>query len=241
MLYAPPVDRLPAMEMVRSIAATWDERAAELIANEDRFDVMKRPFDQLEVGQTVYEFRSRVMGTFVPGRSGADGEFTVPEFFPEYVGRGRNDEAAFRDWRDQIHARFQELYPKRPFEMTEPEKTAWACLERQIDVAAYRLRTPLTVRQKGKVLRARPFPDRIEWEDGLSEEVKLDQMPGDFVTYKPGQPFEAIVARDPVDFRLLKVTYVQRAHARPRISSDEVCGLINSIPTSRSLPDADWD
>ena len=47
------------------------------------------------------------------------------------------------------------------------------------------------IRQIGKVVP--PAPEQIEWEDGHRERVRLDQMPGEFVTYKPGQTFEAIV------------------------------------------------
>lgn len=73
------------------------------------------------------------------------------------------------------------------------------------------------------------------------EKVLLDQMPGEFATDKPGQPFEAIVARDPTDFHLLKATHIQRIKSRPRVSPDEIGDLLRHIPTSSSLPDADWE
>jgi hypothetical protein len=171
-----------------------------------------------------------------------DGQFLVLEFFPNFVGVGRNMNDAFLDWRNQVHCQFQELYAKRPFKMTESEKATWQLLESQIDVTAYRMTTPLTVRQIGKVAaRVRPLPELIEWENGRLEKVRLDQMPGEFAAYKPGQPFEAIVARDPVDFRLLKVTHIHRIKPFPWMSADEFNDLIRSVPTASSLPDTNWD
>ncbi len=239
MLYAPPVDRSPALHHVaRFAASTRDER----VPLGQRFDVTRLPIPTyLEVGDTTYQLRSRLVGTFIPGRAGVDGEFVVPDFFPDFVGSGRAVEEAFVDWRDRVHARFQELYSMRPFEMTEQEKADWRFLESQFDVAAYRLGTPLTIRQIGKVIRSRPLPDLIEWEDGQKESVRPDQVPGEFVTYKPGQPFEAFVSRDPVDFHLLRFTHVQRIRLQPELSPEEVEDIIRLIPTSSSLPDANWD
>jgi hypothetical protein len=103
------------------------------------------------------------------------------------------------------------------------------------------LTTPLTLRQIGRVaVRAYALPGSIEWEDGSRELVRLDQMPGEFVGYLPDQHFEAVVVRDPVDFHLLKVTQIQRVEPLPRMSPEEFQDLLRRIPTTRSLPEADW-
>jgi hypothetical protein len=240
MLYAPPIDRPPALHNVASLmAATRDERTTM----EDRFDVTRRHIPSpLILGDTVYSLRSQLLGTFYPGHSSVDGEFVVPQLFPEFVGRGRHSEEAFLDWRNLIHCQFQVLYAKRPFEMTDQEKATWQLIESQIDVTAYRTNSPLMVRQIGKVgARVRPHPEVIEWENGSKENVRLEQMPGEFATYRPGQPFEAIVSRDAVDFHLLKVTHIQRIRPLPWISGDDFKTLIESIPTTKSLPAAVWE
>ena len=239
MQYAPPVDRSPQMQnIVASVAAFRDDRAIR----EDRFDVSRRYLPkELEVGDTIYPLRSQFVGTFLPGHIGRPGEFAVPQFLPYFVGKGRNSDEAFVDWRDQLHARFQKLYSKRPFELTEQEAEIWRTLESLIDVPTYRNTTHLMIRQIGKVVRCRPFPEQIEWEDGHKESVRLDQMPGEFATYKPGQPFEAIVARDPSDLRLVKVGHVRRISPLPRPSAAEVEALLREVPTTSSLPVADWD
>jgi hypothetical protein len=102
------------------------------------------------------------------------------------------------------------------------------------------LTTPLTLRQIGQVaVRACSLPGSIEWEDGSREQVRLDQMPGEFADYPLGQHFEAVVVRDPVDFRLLKATQIQRIEPLPRMSPEEFQDLLRRIPTTRSLPEAD--
>jgi hypothetical protein len=245
MLYAPPIDHLPALHDVGVTLAASKARAAEedRCVEDDRFDVT-RPLipSPLRIGETVYCLRSQLQGIFYPSRDDGDGEFLVLELFPRFVGRGRNLNDALLDWRNQVHCRFQELIAKRPFEMTESEKADWQLLESQIDVAAYRRTTLLTLHQVGKVAaRVRPIPEWIEWEDGQNEQVLLDQMPGEFAAYKPGQPFQAIVVRDPVDFRLLKVTHIRRIRSLPWMSPEEFQDLIRSIPKTSSLPETDWD
>lgn len=258
MHYAPPMARPPiprvmatGRAMMRGMAQLGPGVAtdgcnsgfdAERDADRLGFDVTRRPIpSQLKIGDTTYPLRSPLIGTFHPGRGGAEGEFIVPELYPDFIGRGKHLNAAFLDWRNQIHSSFQSLHAKRPFEMTASERETWRLLEGHIDVAAYRLAAPLVVRQIGKVAQARPYPNLIQWENGPREAVRLDQMPGAFATYRPGQPFEAIVERDPTDFHLLKVSYIQRAKSPPRMSPEEISDLLNIISTTSSLPDADWD
>jgi hypothetical protein len=238
MLYAPPIDRSPAMRSVASLVTATRDYQSE---TEDRFDVTRRHIPSpLEVGDTVYSLRSQLLGTFYPGRFHVDGVFVVPELFPVFIGRGRNSHDAFLDWRDQVHCQFQILFAKRPFEMTSSEKETWHLLDSLFDVTAYRASTPLTVRQIGKVLQLRPYPKVIKWDNGKREEVRLDQMPAEFAAFKSGQPFVAIVVRDPTDFRLLKVTHIERIPSLPLLSTDEFNELIEAIPTSKSLPSVEF-
>lgn len=247
MFYTPPIDQPP--ELHRVIVAAARDPLEEVEggfdsaggASERWFDVSRHPLPpRLEIGETSYPLRTNLVGEFLPGHAGEDGEFIVPEFCPEFVGRGRSLNAALVDWSNQVHYRFQELDSKRPFERTEAEKATWRLLESQIDVFAYRRATPLTIRQIGKIARARPFPDSVKWEDGQQEQVRPDQAPGEFVTYKPGQPFEAIVARDPVNFRLTRILHIQKLRSVPPARPEDVEELRHSIQTTSALPDCDW-
>jgi hypothetical protein len=202
---------------------------------------MRRLLPVIPVGQTGYPLRTPVSGTFAPGPSGKGLEFYVAGFKPFLVGNGPTVDAAFKDWCEQVHCRFQELYVKRPFERTEAEQADWKMLEERIDVAAYREHTPITVRQAGKVAKARPQPFLIEWEDGSREKVRLEQMPDEFASYKPGQPFEATVKRHPVTFALQEVTDIQRTRSLPRMSEQEFQDFWESLPTTKALPATSWE
>lgn len=105
-----------------------------------------------------------------------------------------------------------------------------------------RNQTPIQVRQFGKITQARPYPQQIQWESGEREAISLDQVDSpDFVTFKPGQPFEAIVARDPLNFRLLRIVHVERRSMPARLSAVEEAQLLESIGSSQNLPAAGWE
>src|SRR3954470_3974063 len=85
-----------------------------------KFDILRRPIDEVKVGHTVYPLRTPSQTTFCPGPPGQNGEFLV-EKFPEIVGHGRTWDEAQRDWKFNLHAHVQDLLTKRPFEMSEAE------------------------------------------------------------------------------------------------------------------------
>ena len=205
------------------------------------FDVTRRQLDVLRFGQAEYHLRRRAQGVFYPGDGSEPGEFSVEGFAGTVVGQGRTPDEAHGDWLKRFHVTFQQLYVMRPFEMSDAERQLWKVIESQVDVERYRLSEPLVVRQQGRIKRARPYPELVEWEDGTREKVSLKWMPGEFATYQAGQPFEAVVHRHPVSHKILKVEYVKRLPAEPRSNAEESRRLWDSLPTSQSLGDADWE
>jgi hypothetical protein len=194
------------------------------------------------VGETTYRLRRPVQGFCVPVE-GVPWEFWVEGFSPLFVGRGAHPESAYGDWRDQVHEAFQELYGKRPFEMTTDERDRWDVLEDLIDVVGYQNETPVRVRQIGQVTQARPLPRQITWVDGAKENnIELALMPGEFAAYKPGQWFEAVVERDPLTWRLRRVLHVQRTPSVNPLSGANLERYWSSLPTTATLPTStrDW-
>lgn len=204
------------------------------------FGLTSRTMSILRFGQTTYRLRALAEGTFSPLVAGVGGEFLVDGFRRDIVGHGANPEEAYQEWLTQFHAAFQRLYVMRPFEMEEADRRLWAVIESQVDVEQYRASRPLIALQQGKVCRARPHPDKIEWEDGTKERIQLKRMPGEFATYKIGQPFEALVHRDPVSHKIIKVEYVRRLRTNSP-TNEESQRLWDSVSTSASLPNTDWD
>ncbi len=197
---------------------------------------------QVQVGETTYPLRRPVRSVSVPnGRGGW--EFWVDGFSPRFVGRGACAEAAYRDWRDQVHEAFQALYRMRPFEMGPDERQAWDVLEGLIDVIGYQNDMPVLVRQLGQITQARPLPRQITWVDGTKEtDIDLGRMPDEFAGYKPGQWFEAIVERDPRTWRLRRVRFVQRTPSIPSLSGTALEPYWTALPSADSLPGSkrDW-
>jgi hypothetical protein len=205
------------------------------------FDVTRQVLEVLRYGQTTYPLRKRTEGAFYPHFASTGGEYLVAGFLAIVVGQGNTPNLAYRDWLKRFHATFQRLYLMRPFEMGEDDVEAWGVIENQVDVERYRASQPLIVRQQGKVVRARPHPDLVQWEDGTCEGVSPARMPAEFVIYAVGQPFEAVVHRDPTSYKILKVEYLKRLPSRVALTREESKRLWDSLPTSESLPDTDWD
>lgn len=220
--YVSPVDAVPEMPYRKYFES----------------DTIRSTLDEIQVAGVTYPLRRSSTVSFIPGI----GEFLVEGFSPAFVGHGATFEAARRDWLLSIHSGFQELLHKRPFEMSPDDVYRWSVLSSRIDVTVYRNQTPIQVRQYGRISQARPYPRQIQWENGERESINVEQVASpDFVTFKSGQPVEAIVARDPVNFRLLGIVHIERRSTPSRLPSREEAELLESIGSTTALPAASWE
>lgn len=219
---------------VWTVDASIDERFHRVFTS----DAIRSTISELCVAGMRYPLRAPSRASYIP----VAGEFLVEGFSPLFVGRGSSQEEARENWLLAVHAAFQELLHKRPFEMTVDDRWIWSVLSSRIDVAVYRNQTPIQVRQFGRISKARPYPQQIRWESGERETIRIDQVASpDFITFKAGQPFEAIVARDPVDFQLLRIVHIERRSTPSRLTPAEKQELLDVIGSSSSLPDAGWE
>lgn len=126
--------------------------------------------------------------------------------------------------------------------MSPNDRLVWETLNAVIDVTVYRNTTPIVVRQFGRIRKVRPYPVEVEWEDGQREQVTFaDVADPDYVTYRPGQPFEAIVQRDPLTFGLLRVIHIRRqSEARRLAPHDEQALLADAGSTTLLVQDTQW-
>jgi hypothetical protein len=78
--------------------------------------------------------------------------------------------------------------------------------------------------------------------DGRTETVTVkDVDDDDYVTYRAGQPFEAIVHRDPLTSRLMRVVHINRRSEPQRLDSGEEKQLLDEIGSTRHLHhDTQW-
>lgn len=193
-------------------------------------DATQMTIDQVEVGTTSYPLRQSLNATFVGG------QLVAESLGPVFVGYGESREAALQDLILKIHASFQELIAKRPFEMNGDEQHRWDVLRELIDVTVYKNTTAVVERQFGKVTQVRPWPQEVEWDNGRKEAVLLRQVNSpDFITYKPGQPFEAVVERNPLTGELLRISHIERRRQILRMPPEQERQLVDAIGSSRQL------
>jgi hypothetical protein len=193
-------------------------------------------FEMFQVGDTLYRLRQATQGVFFSETS----TFCVP-VVDIITGRGETLESALADWQTQFHIRFQRLFTKLESERTPDDKELLDQFQTLIDLEEHRKTVPVIVRQIGAVERIQPLPAIVRWEDGSREEAAVDILPPEFLTYSLGQRFEALVARDPESHRIWRIIFSQRLAPLPNLTPEEVDQLWNSLPTTRSLPAADWE
>ncbi|MAT13961.1 MAG: hypothetical protein CMJ46_01675 [Planctomyces sp.] len=223
---------LPPPAYVTDVVNQKSEGLGDIFATDATRSVMSR----LRVSGLTYPLRRPCQASFIPNT----GEFLVEEF-SGFVGRGESFDAAKEAWALSVHAAFQDLLHKRHFEFTADEEKVWSVLSSNIDVAVYRNNTPLMVTQFGRVRQVRPYPSQIEWDNGYRESINISQVDADdFITYKSGQPFEAVVTRDPVSFRLKRIVHIKRISEPTQLSAEKEAELLDSIGSSKTLPEGDW-
>lgn len=199
------------------------------------------PLRNFRVGSTEYQLRRPMTGRVYPAGPGRF-EFVVDALMPHVIGRANTPQAAAEDWRNQVHAMFQQLLAMRPFEMEATDRAKWRSLESAIDSAQLRRSTPVRMRQLGRVLYLkRPYPCAIHWAGGGRDQVSFELMPPEFPSFKPGQWIEAICERDPLTGRLLRIPHVERIPEIRMMTCHQQNQYWDSLPVSESLPESDLD
>lgn len=181
----------------------------------------------LSVGDTRYPLRQKFVGTYIRTLE----ELNIQGVSPLIVGKGKSANEARDDFCLQIHATLQALINKRPFEMTDDDHDKWNALTQFVDMTVYRNTTPIKACQFGRIKEARSHYEKVvAWEDGTTERIPIMQVNDpDYVTYCPGQPFEAIVHRDPITFELIRIVSIERRREPHRMSPEEESQLLNNI------------
>ena len=193
---------------------------------------------QVEVGGVSYPLRKPFKGRYYRYLE----QLIVEGISPLMVGRGASENVAKEDFCIQIHSAIQDLLGKRPFELTNQDKQLFATIDRFVDVTVFRNTHPIQVRQFGRISKARPYPEEIEWENGTKDFVPLSLVvTPEYVSYKPGQPVEAVVERDPMTFRLRRIVHINKCKASRCWSTKEDAEFMNSIGSScTAKADPNW-
>jgi len=167
---------------------------------------------KIEVGETKYKLLSpiKTLISYDPDKKNWECRNLSGQI--GYIGLSKDSyEAAIEDFKIQIHVRFQQLYSKRPFEMTQDEYNEWIKLANTIDLLHYKTTSPLKVREIGCIsYKKYPYPYRIKWLTDENYIINPSKVPGELMSYRPGQWIEAIVERCPVNHNVLGISSARR-------------------------------
>jgi len=190
----------------------------------------------LRLGKTTYQLTRPVNVCWMPAEQGW---LCYIQDLIGHVGRGATRQQAFHELKAQIHAGFQTLQRKRPFEMSGSERDRWLSLTSLIDLLHYRTTTPVTTRELGQVSFgriARPF--RIKWVSGQNYLIDVEKVPGELMSCAPGQWVEAAVARDPVSHSILAIESIRKISFRLP-SGAELRSIWDNMPKAE-LESSEW-
>jgi hypothetical protein len=203
------------------------------------FESSRQMLSEIVCGFVSYPLRRPLRATYLRSRE----EFLVDGLNPEVVGRGATSEEACDDFQLNFHSLFQDLFYKRPFEMSTKDSLIWNRIKDIVDVTVYRNRMPLVVEQYGVVSYGQlSVPCKIKWDSGHTESIDVRKVANaDFVRYLPGQPIKAIVRRNPVTRELIDVPYIQKIATLPSEADLVASGFVEQVLSAEPFPDADWD
>jgi hypothetical protein len=197
----------------------------------------------LEFGATNYRFLRGIGIKSV--RDYITGDWTcwsldLEDDTAQIIGKGDTFASAEEDFKNQLHASFQRLYRKRPFEMNQQEQKQWQRLFNVIDVYHYRTTTPIVVQEIGQISFGKiSRPYRIKWLTGHNYIIEPNRVPDELMSMKPGQYIEANVKRHPLTHKELEIV-----SARPisfRLPNNKEAEKIwNNMPAA-DLPAGGWD
>jgi predicted RNase H-like HicB family nuclease len=198
--------------------------------------VLTAPLSDLAVGRTSYSFIGRVLANWTPVDKGW--ACYIMEL-TGYAGKGDTIEQAFEELKLAIHADFQRLDRKRPFEMDEDERAKWLQLSNVIDLLHYKMTTPVETREIGEVsFEMISRPRSIRWISGLKYIIDPHRVPAELMSCRPGQWIEAIVKRDPITHREIEIESIRKISFRIPQES-EVKAFWETLPEVK-LESTEW-
>lgn len=174
------------------------------------------PLPEIKVGETTYKLLSSIdtLASFDPIEKKWECRNYSGKF--NYIGISEaSSEDAIENFKLQIHIHFQQLYSKRPFEMTEEEYNEWIKLANTIDLLHYKTTNPIETREVGRISYWKvSYPYRIKWLTDENYIIDPLKVPGELMSYKPGQWIEAVVKRHPVSYKVLSISSIKKIRFR---------------------------
>jgi hypothetical protein len=186
--------------------------------------------ESISIGPAKYYFKRPRLGMFNP----LTGRYRVEGL--AFTGSGQSKLEAKADWETTFHVRFQELYAKRPFEMSGEDAEEWQGLASMVDMYDYTNRTPITLKVIGCILGKRSHL-HVLWLDGRESRFDYRDAPPDLAGLRLGRWFEAVAKIDPRTGNFQGLDAVCPT-VKPKPPS-AAAKFIESLPGTSELPDAE--
>lgn len=202
----------PTAHQIIDTATYANITSPETVISEDISSSLRFQMDCFKIGDSYYKFIHPVIVNHEPS---VRGWMCYINELTNYVGFGDTEQAALKELKINIHADFQQLSKKRPFEMSEQNQTKWRELVNMIDLLDYKTTTPVVVREIGCVSYQKiSRPARIKWLSGKNYFIDPDKVPGELMSCGPSQWIEAVVKRDPLTYREIEIESITKISYR---------------------------
>lgn len=167
---------------------------------------------KIVVGKTNYKLLSPIRALVSYDPDEQNWECRNPSRELDYVGISNDSqEDAIAKFKYQVHVRFQQLYSKRPFEMTEKEYDEWIKLANTIDLLHYKTTTPIETHEIGCVSYGKlSYPYRIKWLTDENYIIDPSKVPDKLISCKTGRWIEAVVKRDPITHQVQSISSIKK-------------------------------
>lgn len=204
-------------------------------------DPMRQFVESFTIGDVYYRVLRQLPALYEPPMGGRQGRFIAAPLSPDFVGNGDTLEAAREDWQLQIDFAIQRFLAMQDFEFTSDQRRQRRVLSRYFDLNEIRYSQPLKVRAYGELVSQYPRPIRVRWVDGTKNTLTRQQISSEMVGFVVGQPFEAVVERNPRTWELIRIQAAFRTTGLPSVSADEAAELLQNVSSTRNLPPLSWD
>lgn len=195
------------------------------------YDTTRQLIGNFKVGDVIYQMRQSLQATYEPPIANTGGRFLVTQLAKVVIGRGPDLESAKYDWELKVDEKIQTLLAKQDFERTNEDIEEWEMLNRHFNLAELKYSTPADVRVYGCLEKIRGHIRQVRWLDGTISKFRRHQIPARMVTFKPGQPFEAILKRDSRNWKVLSISAVFPSHSLHEVSEAEAEAILGNIPS----------
>jgi len=202
----------PTAHQIIDTAAYASFETEYLTSPDLMFSTSYFPIYYFNIGESYYKFIHPVI---INNEPSVKGRMCYINELTNYIGFGNTEQAALQELKISIHADFQRLSKKRPFEMSEQDQAKWRELVNVVDLLNYKTTTPVVVREIGCVSYQKiSRPARIKWLSGKNYFIEPDKVPGELMSCGPGQWIEAVVKRDPLTYREIEIESITKISYR---------------------------